>query len=89
MLLANKLKPYVNEVVFGNLETLEAVLFSKALAKVDLSVYQDARVVVKGCADIEVPVSAYVEITTLLTPVVKSIMYGEPCSTVPIFKRKD
>lgn len=89
MLLANKLKPFANEVVFGGLDTLEAVLFSKALAKVDLSVYQDARVVVKGCADIDVPVSAYVEITSLLTPVVKSIMYGEPCSTVPIFKRKD
>ncbi|WP_367864746.1 DUF2480 family protein [Pedobacter sp. WC2423] len=89
MLLANKLKPFANEVVFGGLDTLEAVLFSKALAKVDLSVYQDARVVVKGCADIDVPVSAYVEITSLLTPVVRSIMYGEPCSTVPIFKRKD
>ena len=89
MLLANKLKPFANEVVFGDLDTLEAVLFSKALAKVDLSVYQDARVVVKGCADIDVPVSAYVEITSLLTPVVRSIMYGEPCSTVPIFKRKD
>jgi hypothetical protein len=89
MLLANKMKPYANEVVFGNVEALEAVLFAKALAKIDLSVYQDARVVIKGCADIDVPVAAYVEITNLLTPVVKSIMYGEPCSTVPIFKRKD
>lgn len=89
MLLATKMKPYANEVVFGNLETLEAVLFSKALSEIDLSVYQDARVVIKGCADIEVPVAAYVEITALLTPVVKSLMYGEPCSTVPVFKRKD
>lgn len=89
MLLATKLKPYANEVVFGNLETLEAVLFSKALSAIDLSVYKDARVVIKGCADIEVPVAAYVEITALLTPVVKSLMYGEPCSTVPVFKRKD
>jgi hypothetical protein len=89
MLLANKLKPYVNEVVFGSLESLEAVLFTKALAKVDISAYANERVVIKGCADIEVPVYAYVEITSLLTPVVKSIMYGEPCSTVPIYKRKD
>lgn len=89
MLLANKLKPYANEVVFGSLETLESVLFAKALAKIDLSAFAGERVVIKGCADIEVPVSAYVEITGLLTPVVKSIMYGEPCSTVPIFKRKD
>lgn len=89
MLLANRLKPYANEVVFGDLEMLETVLFTKALSRVDISKFSGERVVVKGCADIEVPVSAYVEITNLLTPVVKSIMYGEPCSTVPIYKRKD
>lgn len=89
MLLANKLKPFANEVVFGSLETLEAVLFTKALAKIDLNAFAGERVVIKGCADIDVPTSAYVEITSLLTPVVKSIMYGEPCSTVPIYKRKD
>lgn len=88
MLLATKLKPYANEVVFGNLETLEAVLFTRALAKIDLESFRDERVVIKGCADVTVPVAAYVEITNLLTPVVKSIMYGEPCSTVPVFKRK-
>ncbi|ETZ24464.1 DUF2480 family protein [Pedobacter sp. V48] len=89
MLLANKMRPYANEVVFGSLETLEAVLFTKALAKIDLNAFAGERVVVKGCADIDLPVAAYVEITNLLTPVVKSIMYGEPCSTVPIYKRKD
>lgn len=89
MLLANKMKPFAHEVVFGDLEVLETVLFSKALAKIDLSVYKDERVVIKGCGDINVPVAAYVEMTNLLTPIVKSIMYGEPCSTVPIFKRKD
>ncbi|MET1057550.1 MAG: DUF2480 family protein [Pedobacter sp.] len=89
MLLANRIKPYANEVVFGDLEVLEAVLFTRALAKIDVSEYKDERVVIKGCADIEVPVAAYVEITALLTPVAKSIMYGEPCSTVPIYKRKD
>jgi Protein of unknown function (DUF2480). len=89
MLLANKMRPYANEVVFGSLETLDAVLFTKALAKIDLNAFAGERVVVKGCADIDLPVAAYVEITNLLTPVVKSIMYGEPCSTVPIYKRKD
>jgi len=89
MLLANKLKPYAHEVVFGSLETLESVLFTKALAKIDLNAFAGERVVIKGCADIDVPISAYVEITSLLSPVVKSIMYGEPCSTVPIYKRKD
>jgi hypothetical protein len=89
MLLANKMQPYANEVVFGSLETLEATLFVRALAKIDINSFANERVVIKGCADIEVPVAAYVEITNLLTPVVKSIMYGEPCSTVPIYKRKD
>jgi hypothetical protein len=89
MLLSNRLSPYAREVVFGSLETLEAVLFTKALSKIDFSAYADERVVVKGCADIDIPVYAYVEITKQLTKVAKSIMYGEPCSTVPIFKRKD
>jgi len=89
MLLANRFKAYANEVVFGNLDVLDAVLFAKALGAVDLSAFTGARVVVKGCSDVHVPVSAYVEITNLLGKVAKSIMYGEPCSTVPIFKRKD
>jgi hypothetical protein len=89
MLLANRMKPFAKEVVFGNLETLEAVMFSKALAKINPEDYRNERVVVKGCGDIDIPVSAYVEVTNLLTPVVKSIMFGEPCSTVPVFKRKD
>ena len=88
MLLANKMKPFANEVVFGSLETLEAVLYTKALSKIDVNQYADERVVIKGCADLEVPVNAFVEITSLLTPVAKSIMYGEPCSTVPIYKKK-
>lgn len=89
MLLAIKLQPYANEVVFGGLEVLETVLFSKAVQQIDLETFRDQRVVIKGCGDLEVPLSAYVEMTSLLTPVVKSIMYGEPCSTVPLYKRKD
>lgn len=88
MLLANRMKPFANEVVFGDLQQLESTLYTKALAKIDINSFADQRVVIKGCANLEVPVSAYVEITALLTPVVKSIMYGEPCSTVPIYKRK-
>ena len=89
MLLANKMKPYANEIAFGSLETLEAILFTKALNTININDFAGERVVIKGCADLEVPVSAYVEITNLLTPVAKSIMYGEPCSTAPIYKRKD
>ena len=89
MLLANKMKPYANEIVFGDLDLLDTMLFSKALAKINLAEYAGQRVVIKGCSNPQIPVSAYVTITALLTPVVKSIMYGEPCSTVPIYKRKD
>ncbi|MEO8794328.1 MAG: DUF2480 family protein [Daejeonella sp.] len=89
MLLSTKLKPYAASIVFGDLNVLESILFERALGKIDIEVYRDQRVVVKGCGDIEVPTSAYLEITSKLTGIAKSIMYGEPCSTVPIYKRKD
>ncbi|HEY2581986.1 MAG TPA: DUF2480 family protein [Mucilaginibacter sp.] len=89
MLLANRLAPFAREVVFGNEEVLETVLFEKNIAKMEVEQYRDQRLVLKGCGDIPVPVSAYVELTKKLTPVVKSLMFGEPCSTVPIYKKKD
>jgi hypothetical protein len=89
MLLANRLAPYARQVVFGDAEVLETVLFVKEVARLDVEQYRDQRVVIKGCGDVPVPVSAYVELTQKLTPVAKSLMFGEPCSTVPIYKRKD
>jgi len=89
MLIANKLAPFAKDMVFGSLELLENLLFNKAIAAADLEVYRNQRVVLKGCGDVNVPVSAQVELTRKLTPIVKSLMFGEPCSTVPIFKRKD
>lgn len=89
MLLANRMAPYAREVVFGDADVLETVLFEKEIAKANLAQYAGQRIVLKGCGDIAVPVSAYVELTKKLTPIVKSIMFGEPCSTVPIYKRKD
>ncbi|MFD0765863.1 DUF2480 family protein [Mucilaginibacter lutimaris] len=89
MLLANRLAPYAREVVFGDADVLETVLFVKEVAAIDVEQYRDQRVVIKGCGDVPVPVSAYVELTQRLTPVAKSLMFGEPCSTVPIYKRRD
>jgi len=89
MLLANRMAPYASEIVFGNLDTLETILFEKALKQLDVEQYRDKRVVIKGCGEVAVPNSAYIELTNRLTPVVKSLMFGEPCSTVPIYKRKD
>jgi hypothetical protein len=70
------------------LETLETVLFNDALQELNPEQYKDVRVIIKGCSDVPVPVSAYVEITHKLSPYVKSIMYGEACSNVPIWKKK-
>ena len=60
----------------------------KNISAIDPIIYKDKRVVIKGCGDVYIPESAYLEITALLLPHVKSIMYGEPCSTVPVYKRK-
>lgn len=87
MLLAAKIEPYANMVIYGDLQDLEQALFQQALGKIDLSAFQDAKVVIKGCGNYPVPPFAYVEIARLLRPVVASIMYGEPCSTVPVYKK--
>jgi hypothetical protein len=86
MLVAINAEPFVNNVIFGNLNDLESTLFKEALSKVDLNAFKDAKVVVKGCGKLPIPDFAYVEITRLLRPVASSIMYGEPCSTVPLYK---
>ena len=88
MLVASNLQPVAKEVVFGEEKNILSTLLLKNLAAVKGEDYTDKRVVVKGCGDVAIPESAYVEITNKLRPFVKSIMYGEPCSTVPIFKRK-
>lgn len=88
MLLSSSLQPFAQQVIFGSLNDLEIALFKQALEKVDWKKYDNARVVIKGCSKVQVPVSAYVEVTNRLRPIATSIMFGEPCSTVPIFKRK-
>lgn len=88
MLITSKLSGIASEVVFGDLIALEAVLWEKALSSINPSNFIDERVVIKGCGKLPVSPAAYSLITQKLTPVVKSIMYGEPCSTVPIYKAK-
>lgn len=87
MLLTTRLEGIANLVVMGPMETLEYALFNQALSRIDLKSVENRPVVVKGCGDLPVPDSAYVEITRILKPIVKSLMYGEPCSTVPLFKK--
>lgn len=88
MLLAQALQPFAASVVYGSAEQLETMLYQQALTEINAEEYRDKRIVIKGCGDKDVPTFAYVELTRILTPVAKSIMYGEPCSTVPVFKRK-
>lgn len=87
MLIASKLEPIANMVVFGSHQVLEFALFQKSFEKIDWKEFVGRPVVVKGCGDLPISESIYVEVTRLLTPYAKSIMYGEPCSTVPIFKK--
>jgi hypothetical protein len=88
MLVASYLQPVAKNVVFGDEQQLINTLLLKNLEAVNGEEYTDKRVVVKGCGDVSIPETAYVEITNKLRPFAKSIMYGEPCSTVPIFKKK-
>lgn len=88
MLLALHLQPYARTVVFGSLENLEEQLFLQKIQQLDPEHYRDARVVVKGCSEGFVPTAAYVALTCRLQPVVQSLLFGEPCSTVPLYKRK-
>jgi len=87
MLLTSALEPYARIIVFGGLEELETKIFFDALAKVDWQQYTDAKVVIKGCSKVAVPTAAYVEATRRIRPYAASIMFGEPCSTVPVFKK--
>lgn len=87
MLVATYLQPVAKEILFGDEDFLHRTLFLKNLARINVNDFVDKRVVIKGCGDKIISETAYVEITKLLRPVVKSIMYGEPCSTVPIYKK--
>jgi hypothetical protein len=87
MLAATYLEPVAKRVVMGSSETLETLLFQEALTTLDVEQFRDERVIVKGCSKYPVPTSAYVEFVSRLRPVAKSLMYGEACSTVPLFKR--
>jgi hypothetical protein len=86
MLVSIALEPFAKKIIFGNLETLEAILFSEVLTAINYSNYTDKRVVIKGCSNLPVSTNAYVELARGLRPFAKSIMYGEPCSTVPLYK---
>ncbi len=88
MLVASYVEPFAKKVFMGNEGQTQEQLLLHCIDTIDITHYADKRVVIKGCGDNPIPASTYLAITAKLRPVAKSIMYGEPCSTVPIFKKK-
>lgn len=89
MLVTSYLQPVAREIVMGDEKELHKSLFLKNISHININEFTDKRIVIKGCGETPIGEFVYAEITKILRPVAKSIMYGEPCSTVPIFKRKD
>lgn len=87
MLVASALQPVAAEIIFGNEADAVKDILVKNIAAIPVQEFEDKRVVIKGCGELPVTESAYIEITKLLRPFAKAIMYGEPCSTVPVFKK--
>ena len=87
MLVTAYATPFANEIFQGDEVTFYKVAYNKALADFDGSQYEGKKIIIKGCSKKPVPPAAYVGLTKKLQPFAQSIMYGEPCSTVPIFKR--
>jgi Protein of unknown function (DUF2480) len=87
LLVSLQLARYAKKTVVGTLDTLESILFAEIIPALDLSALQDKPVIIKGCAHKPIPQNAYVLLAEKLQPIAKSIMYGEACSSVPLFKR--
>lgn len=87
MLVTTYLEPYAKKVVIGDLENLESHLYQEVIEGLDVSHLQDQPVIIKGCSNKPVPKNAYIFLIKKLQPVVKSLMYGEACSSVPLYKK--
>ncbi|MAZ72949.1 MAG: hypothetical protein CMC70_07355 [Flavobacteriaceae bacterium] len=88
ILVSIQLAPYAKKTVVGSMDTLESIVFAEIIPTLDLSVLQDKPVIIKGCAHKPIPQNAYVLLAKRLQPIARSIMYGEACSSVPLFKKK-
>lgn len=88
MLVASELMPFANKVVIGDLELLETVIYQELIGYLDLKDFAEKPVIIKGCAEKPIPASAFAFLIEKLQPIAKSIMFGEACSTVPLYKSK-
>jgi hypothetical protein len=87
MLAASLLQPVSKEILFGSAEDAKEKILLRNINAINTDAYTDARIVIKGCGELPIGEAAYIAATQKLRPVAKSIMYGEPCSTVPVFKK--
>lgn len=87
LLVATYLQPHAKKVVKGNLQDLETALYRDVIADLDISAYEGKKIMIKGCSKKPVPDAAFVELIEKIQPIVDSLMFGEACSTVPLFKR--
>ncbi len=88
LLLTVKLSPFTNRIVVGDFKTIETVLFNEIISNLDLELFRNKHVLIKGCSEKPIPDSAYVQLAQRLVNVATSVMYGEACSNVPLFKSK-
>ena len=88
MLIASKLQPYAKKVVQGSLENLETALYQSILENLDVTAFTDKPVIIKGCSNKPVPENAYLMAVARIQEVAKSVMYGEACSSVPLYKKR-
>lgn len=88
LLIANYLTGVAKLISFGTLEDLERDIFTEIIDKMDVDSYKDKKIIIKGCSRKPVPQNAYLQLIQKLKPIASSLMFGEACSTVPIFKKK-
>jgi hypothetical protein len=88
MLLSIHLEPFAKKTIIGNLEGLESSIYQDVLNNLDVTQFKDQPIIIKGCSKKPVPQNAYIMLATKLKPIAKSIMYGEACSSVPLYKNK-
>lgn len=88
MLIALQLQPFTKKTIIGDLEALETSIYQDIINDLDVSSFQDKPLIIKGCSKKPVPQNAYILLANKLKPIAKSIMYGEACSSVPLYKRK-
>ena len=88
MLLSIQLEPYAKKVIVGDLDNLETSIYQDIINNLEVTEYKDKPIIIKGCSNKPVPQNAYIMLSNKLQPIARSIMYGEACSSVPLYKKK-